>query len=224
MSDGKNKDNHCKLTKNTQRKLLRFFVPEATARAAADILGIQPGWAMLSYRKTRQAAVCHLAQATGGVFRGPTGPDGGCFGGRRKGKRGRVAAGKAAVSGTLKRQGKVGTAVAGDNGKDALFPVVKQQTTPDGIVYTGSDRGCGVLDAGQVRASPLNRSQPFADRQNPIGGIGNCWNRAKCVLRKYNGVGRKPFPLFLKECRFRFDFGTPSGQLEMLREWCGVWG
>ncbi|PSJ79871.1 IS1595 family transposase, partial [Neisseria iguanae] len=44
MSDCKNKDNHCKLTKNTQRKLLRFFVPEATARAAADILGIQPGW------------------------------------------------------------------------------------------------------------------------------------------------------------------------------------
>ncbi|PSJ79600.1 hypothetical protein [Neisseria iguanae] len=108
---------------------------------------------MLSYRKTRQAAACHLAQEAGGVFRGPTGPDGGYFGGRRKGKRGRVAAGKAAVSGTLKRQGKVGTAVAGDNGKDALFPVIKQQTTPDGIVYAGSDRGCGVLDAVQVRAS-----------------------------------------------------------------------
>ncbi|PSJ79277.1 IS1595 family transposase, partial [Neisseria iguanae] len=54
--------------------------------------------------------------------------------------------------------------------------------------------------------------------------IGNCWNRAKCVLRKYNGVGRKSCLLFLKECGFRFDFGTPSGQLEMLRQWCGVWG
>ncbi|PSJ79155.1 hypothetical protein C7N83_14010, partial [Neisseria iguanae] len=39
------------------------------ARAAADILGTQPGWAMLSYRKTRQVTACHLAQAAGGVFR-----------------------------------------------------------------------------------------------------------------------------------------------------------
>ncbi|PSJ79562.1 hypothetical protein C7N83_11420, partial [Neisseria iguanae] len=98
-----------KLTKNTQRKLLRFFVPEATARAAADIY-----WAMLSYCKTRQAAACHLAQEAGGVFRGPTWPDGGYFGGRRKDKRGRATAGKTAVSGTLKRQGKVGTTVVGD--------------------------------------------------------------------------------------------------------------
>ncbi|PSJ79617.1 IS1595 family transposase, partial [Neisseria iguanae] len=58
------------------------------ARAAVDILGIQPGWAMLSYRKTRQAAACHLAQEAGRVFRGPTRPDEGCFAGRRKGKRG----------------------------------------------------------------------------------------------------------------------------------------
>ncbi|PSJ79844.1 hypothetical protein C7N83_09720, partial [Neisseria iguanae] len=57
---------------------------------------------MLSYCKTRQAAACHLAQEAGGVFRGPTGPDGGYFGGRRKGKRGSAAAGKAAVSGILK--------------------------------------------------------------------------------------------------------------------------
>ncbi|PLA50418.1 IS1595 family transposase, partial [Neisseria perflava] len=27
-------------------------------------------------------------------------------------------------------------------------------------------------------------------------------------------------PLFLKECEFRFNFGTPSRQLKILREWC----
>ncbi|MDU1346970.1 MAG: IS1595 family transposase, partial [Eikenella corrodens] len=32
----------------------------------------------------------------------------------------------------------------------------------------------------------------------------------KRVLRKYNGIDRKSFPLFLKECEFRFNFGTPS--------------
>ncbi|MDU1345790.1 MAG: IS1595 family transposase, partial [Eikenella corrodens] len=25
-----------------------------------------------------------------------------------------------------------------------------------------------------------------------------------------------------KECEFRFNFGTPSQQLKILREWCGI--
>ncbi|MDU1347665.1 MAG: IS1595 family transposase, partial [Eikenella corrodens] len=25
-----------------------------------------------------------------------------------------------------------------------------------------------------------------------------------------------------KECEFRFNFGTPSRQLKILREWCGI--
>ncbi|EPV0897722.1 TPA: IS1595 family transposase, partial [Neisseria meningitidis] len=26
----------------------------------------------------------------------------------------------------------------------------------------------------------------------------------------------------LKECEFRFNFGTPSQQLKILRDWCGI--
>ncbi|ENW9837846.1 IS1595 family transposase, partial [Neisseria gonorrhoeae] len=27
---------------------------------------------------------------------------------------------------------------------------------------------------------------------------------------------------FLRECEFRFNFGTPSRQLKILRGWCGI--
>ena len=53
---------HCKLSKSTQKKLLQFFVLEVTARAAADILGIQPNSAMLFYRKIRQVIAYCLEQ------------------------------------------------------------------------------------------------------------------------------------------------------------------
>ncbi|MCL5901320.1 IS1595 family transposase, partial [Neisseria meningitidis] len=33
---------------------------------------------------------------------------------------------------------------------------------------------------------------------------------------------RKSFPLFLKECEFRFNFGTLSRQLKILQDWCGI--
>ena len=59
----------------------------------------------------------------------------------------------------------------------------------------------------------INHSKEFADRQNHINGI-----EAKRILRKYNGIDRKSFPLFLKECEFRFNFGTPSRQLQTLRD------
>ncbi|MDK4527127.1 IS1595 family transposase, partial [Kingella kingae] len=29
-------------------------------------------------------------------------------------------------------------------------------------------------------------------------------------------------PLFLKECEFRFNFGTPKERLKILRIWCGI--
>ncbi|EMR8161344.1 IS1595 family transposase, partial [Neisseria gonorrhoeae] len=47
---------HCKLKKEVQKEPLRSFVPEVTARSAADILGIHPDSAALFYRKIRTVA------------------------------------------------------------------------------------------------------------------------------------------------------------------------
>ncbi|CWP78117.1 IS1016 group transposase [Neisseria meningitidis] len=92
---------------------------------------------------------------------------------------------------------------------------------PDSIVYTDSLSSCDKLDVSGFIHYRINHSKEFADRQNHINGIENFWNQAKRVLRKYNGIDCKSFPLFLKECEFRFNFGTPSQQLKILRDWCG---
>jgi transposase len=39
------------------------------------------------------------------------------------------------------------------------------------------------------------------------------------VLRKYNGIPKHNFELFLKECEFRFNYGTPSQKLKTLKSW-----
>ena len=85
---------HCKLKKKVQKELIRFFVIEVTARSAADILDIQPNSAILFYRKIRTVISHHLALAADEVFEGPVELDESYFGGRRKGRRGRGAAGK----------------------------------------------------------------------------------------------------------------------------------
>ena len=88
---------HCKLSKNTQRKLLEYFVLEVTARSAADLLDIQPNSAALFYRKIRTIIAYHLELEADEVFEGHVELDESYFGGARKGKRGRGAAGKTAV-------------------------------------------------------------------------------------------------------------------------------
>jgi transposase len=92
---------HCKLKKSIQRNLLDYFVLEVTARSAADLLGLQPNTAILFYRKIRQEIAVHLAREAEEIFEGNVELDESYFGGVRKGKRGRGAAGKVAVFGIL---------------------------------------------------------------------------------------------------------------------------
>ncbi|HGG8026430.1 TPA: hypothetical protein ACJJO3_001753, partial [Neisseria meningitidis] len=45
----------------------------------------------------------------------------------------------------------------------------------------------------------------FAERQNHINGIENFWNRAKRHLRKFNGIPKAHFELYLKGYERRFN-------------------
>ncbi|EMU11362.1 transposase, partial [Acinetobacter baumannii ABNIH22] len=141
----KMKINRCKLDKNTQRKLVEFFVAEVTARTAANLLDIQPNTAALFYRKIREIIMYHLDQTADDIFEGEVELDESYFGGTRKGKRGRGAGGKVAVFGILKRGGMVYVKVVPDTKSDTLMPVITRKVAPDSVVYTDSYRSYNVL-------------------------------------------------------------------------------
>jgi len=217
-----NKISHCKLKRSHQRKLLEFFVLEVTARSASDVLGIQHNTAALFYKKVRQVITHHLQQESSEMFEGDIELDESYFGGKRKGKRGRGAAGKVAVFGILKRQGKVYTAVVNNTRTKTLMPIISRKIKPDSIVYTDSYSAYNALDVSRFQHERINHSTDFAKGENHINGIENFWSQAKRVLRKYNGIHKASFPLFLKECEFRFNYGSPKQQLKILRNWCQI--
>ena len=212
----------CRLSKKTQNRLLEFFILEVTARSAADILGIQPNSAALYYRKIRQVIAYHLAQEAVEVFNREVEIDESYFGGVRKGKRGRGAAGKVVVFGMLKRHGKVFTVVVENTKTKTLMNEIARKIKPDSIVYTDAYHSYDALDVSEFHHSRINHSDIFVDEKNHINGIENFWNQAKRVLRKYNGIDKKYFYLFLKECEFRFNYGTPTKQMKILRNWCDI--
>ena len=205
-----------------QLRLLEFFVLEVTARSAADILGIQPNTAMLFYKKIRQVISYHVELQAHEVFDGAVELDESYFGGARKGKRGRGATGKVVVFGILKRGGKVFTKVVSDTKAITLMSLITRKVAPDSVVYTDCYRSYNALDVSNFHHHRINHSALFATGKNHINGIENFWNQAKRVLRKYNGIPKESFPLFLKECEFRFNYGTPKQQLKLLKEWADV--
>ena len=213
---------HCKLLRKQQLKLLEYFVLEVTARSAADLLGIQSNSAALFYRKLREVIVYYLDQEAHEIFGGAIELDESYFGGVRKGKRGRGAAGKVAVFGILKRGGKVYTKVVINTKAETLMPLITSKIEPDSVVYTDCYRSYNALDVSGFYHERINHSKLFGRGKNHINGIENFWNQAKRVLRKYNGIPKESFPLFLKECEFRFNCRSPKQQLLILKECAGI--
>ena len=215
------KISHCKLSKKDQRRLLEFFVLEVTARSAADLVGIQANTAALFYHKVRQVIAAQLGLQAEEMLGGEIELDESYFGGQRKGKRGRGAAGKVIVFGILKRGDRVYTKVVLDTKADTLMPIIRKKIAPDSIVYTDCYRSYNALDVSGFHHHRINHSTHFAEQKhNHINGIENFWSQAKRVLRKYNGIPKQHFHLFLKECEFRFNYGSPKQQLTILKKWC----
>ena len=141
------------------------------------------------------------------------------FGGVRKGKRGRGAAGKVPVFGLLKRGGRVYAVTIPNARSETLIPIIESKIRPDSIVYTDCFKAYDVLDVSDFHHVRINHSKLFAQDRNHINGIENFWNQAKRHMRKFNGVPKAHFGLFLKECEWRFNNSDPSDQLAELKQW-----
>ena len=202
-----------------QHKLIEHFVAGTTARCAAGLIGVNRKTAAYYYHRLREIINTKLIQQVDEIFSGEIEVDESYFGGHRKGKRGRGAAGKMPVFGLLKRGGKVYTKIIPDAKSDTLIPIIQEKVIPDSIVYTDCWRGYNVLDVSEFKHYRINHSKLFADKHNHINGIENFWNQAKRHLRKFNGVPRDHFPLFLKECEWRFNNPKPQTQLNQLKQW-----
>ena len=132
---------------------------------------------------------------------------------------GRGAGGKVPVFGLLKRGGKVYTQIIPDAKRGTLMPIIQNKVKLVSVVYSDCWSAYNTLDTSGFRHFRINHSKLFADRKNHINGIENFWNQAKRHLRKFNGIPKGSFHLFLKECEWRFNNSDPKDQLAQLRQW-----
>ena len=199
--------------------MIEHFVSGTTARCAAEIIGVNRKTSAYYFHRLRELISYHSEQEAHEFFDGEIEVDESYFGGHRKGKRGRGAAGKVPVFGLLKRGGKVYTKIIPDAKSSTLMPIIQRKVIPDSIVYSDCWRGYNVLDVSDFHHYRINHSKLFADKHNHINGIENFWNQAKRHMRKFNGVPKENFGLYLKECEWRFNYSDIKLQIKQLKEW-----
>ena len=211
-----------RLSTSIQDELIKHFVSGATARSAAALAGVNRHMATLYFHKLREIIAAHLIYDAPELMSGEIEVDESYFGGVRKGKRGRGAAGKVPVFGLLKRGGKVHAVVIPNARSDTLIPIIRDKIRPDSIVYTDCFAAYDVLDVSEFHHVRINHSQTFAEKRNHINGIENFWNQAKRNLRRYNGIPSQHFALYLKECEWRFNYRPAANLVKVLRKWTEI--
>ncbi len=90
-----------RLNWHKQERLIEHFVAGSTARTAASLLGVHRNTAAFYFHRLREIIALGLEAEGEPMFGGEIEVDESDFGGRRKGQRGRGAAGKIPVFGLL---------------------------------------------------------------------------------------------------------------------------
>ncbi len=121
-----------RLSRDKQQKLLEHFVAGATARTAGALVRVNHKTAAYYFLRLRE--IIYQATEDAAPFGGEVEVDESYFGGRRKGKRGRGAAGKVPVFGLLKRGGKVFAKVIPDAKSRTLKAIIDKKVVPDSIL------------------------------------------------------------------------------------------
>ena len=206
-----------RLSKEKQERLIEHFVAGSSARCTAELVGVNKSTAAYYFHRLREI----ICQATEDEmpYSVEIEVDESYFGGIRKGKRGRGAGGKVPVFGLLKRGGRVYAKAIPDTRGKTLMGIMQDRIVPDSIVYSDNYHSYNVLDVSEFKHYRINHSKQFVNKRNHINGIENFWNQAKRHMRRFNGIPRKHFSLFLKQCEWRFNNPNPKTQLSQLKQW-----
>jgi transposase len=182
---------------------IKLFELDTSVRESAKQLGLAYNTVYRLYHILRHAIV--ITDTNYQSFSGEIEMDESYFGGRRKGNRGRGAAGKVPVFGILERGGKVMVGVVPDVKGDTLRELAIKKVKHGSLIYTDRFRSYNGLVSYGFKHRRIDHGKRFANGKVYINGIEGFWSFAKERLMKYHGVKPRKFPLYLKELEFRYN-------------------
>jgi transposase len=196
--------NHGRLSCIQWLSLLKLFELEQSVRKIAEQTNLTYNTVYTATETIRYSILAHAEDALD-LLGGEIELDESYFGGRRKGNRGRGAAGKVPVFGILERQGKVRVTVVPDVSAKTLIGLTVKTVRRGSIVYTDKFRSYDSLMFCGYRHLKVDHNKRFSSGKVYINGLEGFWSWAKEKIIKHHGVSKEKFPLYLKELEFRYN-------------------
>jgi len=187
--------------------LIKLFELEVSVRKMALQLKVSYRAVYGAVTTIRLAILSHAEDAHA-LLDGEIELDEAYFGGRRKGNRGRGAAGKVPVFGILERDGLVHVNVVPDVSAATLLKLTIKKVRRGSVVYTDKFRSYDSLMFCGYRHLKVDHGKYFSSGKVYINGLEGFWSWAKERFIKHHGVSKKYFPLYLKELEFRYNNRT----------------
>ena len=196
--------NHGRLSCVQWLSLIKLFELELSVRKMAEQMKLAYNTVYRAVRTIRCTILTHASDANQ-LMGGEIELDECYFGGRRKGNRGRGAAGKVPVFGILERNGKVLVNVVPNVTAQTLIGLTVKKVRRGSIVYTDKFHSYDSLMFCGYRHLKIDHSKRFTSGKVYINGLEGFWSWAKERLIKHHGVSKENFPLYLKELEFRYN-------------------
>jgi transposase len=196
--------NHGRLSCVQWLSIIKLFELELSVRKMAEQMSLAYNTVYNAVHTIRYAILTHAKDASD-LLDGEIELDESYFGGRRKGKRGRGAAGKVPVFGILERNGQVRVAVVKDVTADTLINLTVKTVKRGSIIYTDKFKSYDSLMCCGYRHLKVDHGKRFSSGKVYINGLEGFWSWAKERFIKHHGISKKHFPLYLKELEFRYN-------------------
>ena len=185
-------------------RVLKLFELEVSVNKIASQLALPYNTIHRAVMILRHAILCNSDDAET-LLCGEVELDESYFGGKRKGNRGRGAAGKVPVFGILERKGMVKVDIVPNVRAETLMGITVKKVRRGSIVYTDRYNVYDSLMFCGYRHLSVDHKNHFSRGKVYINGLEGFWSWAKERLIKHHGISPKLFPFYLKELEFRYN-------------------
>jgi transposase len=196
--------NHGRLSCIQWLSIIKLFELELSVHKMSEQMSLAYNTVYNAVHTIRYAILTHAKDAID-LLHGEIELDESYFGGRRKGNRGRGAAGKVPVFGILERNGQVRVTVVKDVTANTLINLTVKTVKRGSIIYTDKFKSYDSLMCCGYRHLKIDHGKRFSSGKVYINGLEGFWSWAKERFIKHHGISKKQFPLYLKELEFRYN-------------------
>lgn len=209
----------CRLSEARFRKIVECFSLDLTARDTAKLLRLHRHSTEKYYEYFRKKIF--EQDKSSKALSGEVEVDESYFGPTRiRGLRGRGAGKKTIVFGILKRNGKVHTWVVQNCKVPTIVPIIDEKVEEGSTIYSDDLGTYRLLFLRYDHRIVYHGKSQFAFKENHINGIESFWAYTKHRVRKFKGIRKERFLLYLKESEWRFNNRSKNLTKELLNIIC----